>query len=62
MGCNIRLKAYRLFNTRSNKFILSCDVRFNEMHIGLDFESGVSFLEHNTTKEKEIGPNVFSFQ
>jgi hypothetical protein len=32
------------------------------MHIGLDFESGVSFLEHNTTKEKEIGPNVFSFQ
>ncbi len=25
------------------------------------FESGVSFLEHNTTK-KEINPNVFSFQ
>jgi hypothetical protein len=31
------------------------------MKIGLDFESGVSFLEHNTTKE-EIGPSVFSFQ
>jgi hypothetical protein len=31
------------------------------MHIGLDFESNVSFLEQNTTKEK-IGPSVFSFQ
>jgi hypothetical protein len=31
------------------------------MHIGLDFDSSVSFLEHNTTKE-EIGPSVFSFQ
>ncbi len=50
-----------LVNTRTKKFILSWDVRFNEMKIGLDFESGVSFLEHNTTKE-EIGPSVFSFQ
>jgi hypothetical protein len=54
-------KAYRLFNPRIKKVILNQDVRFDEMHIGLNYDISVSSLEQNTTKE-EMDPNVSSFQ
>jgi hypothetical protein len=51
VGYDTHTKACKLFNPRIKKVILSQDVKFDEMHIGLDFESSVSSLEQNTTKK-----------
>jgi hypothetical protein len=61
VGYDTHTKTYRLFNPRIKKIIFNQDVRFDEMHIGLDYDNIVSSLEQNTTKE-EMDPSVSSFQ
>ncbi len=44
MGYNIHTKAYWLFNPRIMKVIFSCDVEFNETHVGLNMDKVLAHL------------------
>jgi hypothetical protein len=55
------MKAYRMFNPRNKKVILSHDVIFQKTCIELGIQQGVSSLEQNITIE-EINFDVSSFK
>jgi hypothetical protein len=55
MGYDTHTKAYKLFNPRTKKVVLSCDVAFDETCIGPGIhktsKARISSLEPNTSRD-----------